>query len=106
MSARVRAAWDRLAAWSDRTFGAPAELGPASALAHLKREADEANADPADVFEFADCQILLWDAARRAGHTLEDLLYAVERKQIKNEGRSWVKDAEGLHVHVRTEVDP
>lgn len=59
--------------WSDDTFGKPDTRSPEGPLNHLKEEADEAIAKPEDISEFADIFILLVDALRLSGHTLQDL---------------------------------
>lgn len=66
--------------WSDATFGDRAKRGPVGALKHLAKEALEAAEDPADVSEFVDCLFLFWDAAHRAGHSMEDIVEAGFRK--------------------------
>lgn len=103
---RLEALWSAQSEWSQRTFGADALRGPVGALRHLQRECDEAIADPADIVEFADCLILLLDATRRAGHTLDGLVSAAERKAAINRARTWptppdVDDGQPLeHVEV------
>jgi hypothetical protein len=86
---RLEDFWSAQSEWSQRTFGADSVRGPVGALRHLQRECDEAIADPSDVIEFADCLILLLDATRRAGHTLDDLVSAAERKAEINRSRTW-----------------
>jgi hypothetical protein len=95
---------DRLAVWSQKTFGSDAERGPQGPANHLKREAVELAAEPFDETECADCLILVLDINRRAGRSLEQLLGAALTKQFTNEGRQWgEEDAEGVSEHVRTE---
>ena len=49
------------AEWSDATFG---DVGPVGPLKHLSKEALEAAVNPEDSLEWADMQLLLWDAQR------------------------------------------
>jgi hypothetical protein len=61
-----------LTRWADETFGTVEERGPVGALRHLALEAEEAakkyEAGDRDGFmvELADCQMIWWDAIRRA----------------------------------------
>lgn len=69
--------------WSETTFGADTERGPIGALKHLEREAKEAQKSPRDVFEYADCLLLVLDAARRAGFSPMTLIRrAYEKLQV------------------------
>ena len=76
-------------AWSQATFGSDIERGPLGALKHLEKEAREAQADPTDVMEYADCLILLLDASRRAGMSPLDLIQYAQKKMAVNRGRQW-----------------
>uniref|UniRef100_A0A6M5CDZ7 dATP/dGTP diphosphohydrolase MazZ domain-containing protein n=1 Tax=Vibrio phage Vc1 TaxID=1480731 RepID=A0A6M5CDZ7_9CAUD len=53
------------AEWSDQTFGAVDKVGGVGCLKHLAKEAIEAAENPGDLSEWADIQLLLWDAMRR-----------------------------------------
>ncbi|QLF85348.1 hypothetical protein STSR3_64 [Salmonella virus STSR3] len=53
------------AEWSDQTFGAVDKVGGVGCLKHLAKEAIEAAENPCDLSEWADIQLLLWDAMRR-----------------------------------------
>lgn len=104
---RVQRFWDAQSEWSQDTFGSDAVRGPTGALRHLALEAAEAEVAPEAVEEFADCLILLLDAARRAGHTLPTLMTAAEAKAEKNQTRIWptppaVDDGRPIE-HVRLE---
>lgn len=79
------------AKWSQATFGKDQDRGPIGALKHLEHEAREAQAAPNDVSEYADCFLLVLDAARRAGFSVRDLLTAAIDKQEINESREWPK---------------
>lgn len=61
------------AEWSRSTFG---NVGPIGPLKHLSKEALEAAAKPDDFSEWADMQLLLWDAQRRAGRSVAIWLHA------------------------------
>lgn len=87
----------RLGEWSDATFGA--DRGPVPPLQHLRREVVEAIENPHDAEEYADCMLLLFDASRRAGISLDDLLMATAAKLVANEGGQ--PDDEGVVEHVR-----
>jgi hypothetical protein len=87
----MRALWDEIAGWSRATFGADDERGPLGSLKHLKKEADEAIDRPQDVLEFADCLILVFDAARRAGFSLDILEHAALYKMALNRQRHYPK---------------
>jgi NTP pyrophosphatase (non-canonical NTP hydrolase) len=89
--------WFRHSAWSQLTFGSDAERGPLGALKHLEREAREAqlafNAGLSQdmQIEIADCLFLTFDAARRAGLSLDNLLDIAFAKLEKNQKRVWAK---------------
>jgi len=85
--------------FTDKTFG---ESTPEAKALHLSEEAKEAAADPQDIIEWADCQILLLDGLRKAGFTTEDLYQAVLRKMEINKTRKWgEKDENGIVRHVK-----
>lgn len=73
--------------FSFRTFGPGARS--AGVVAHIRKECDEVEADPSDVFEWADIIILAIDGAWRAGHPDETIAAAVSHKQAINESRTW-----------------
>jgi hypothetical protein len=79
------------AVWSQETFGSDASRGPIGPLKHLEKEAREAQAAPDDVTEFADCLLLVLDAARRAGFDARALLAATDAKLQVNKSRVWSK---------------
>ena len=90
--------------WSQETFGKDTERGPIGALKHLEleaREAQDAVGTPAIREELADCFLLLFDAARRAGMSAEELVREATKKMAKNKKRKWqvpVNDEPVLHV--------
>lgn len=96
--------WDAQAEWSQATFGVDGVRGPQGALKHLAKEVQEAMANPGDVFEFADMVFLVFDSARRAGFTKEQLIQACWEKLDINRRRKWKLGAPGEpSEHVRDE---
>lgn len=81
--------YDSLATWSDATFGTPEERGPEGPLQHLAKEVVEVQEAPDDLEEYADCLMLLVDAARRAGYGLMELIDAWGRKLDICKAREW-----------------
>ena len=54
--------------------------------------------------EFADCFILLLDAARKEGFSAKDILTAIVEKMEINKARKWGKpDVNGVMEHIRDE---
>jgi len=88
---RVQQFWNAHSEWSQATFGRDGERGPLGALKHLAKEAVEAQADLGNFEEYADCLFLTFDAARRAGLTLDTLLDIAWQKLDKNKKRVWQK---------------
>ena len=90
--------------WSQETFGKDTERGPIGALKHLEleaREAQDAVGTPEIREELADCFLLLFDAARRAGMSAGELVDEAVKKMAKNKKRKWqvpVNDEPVLHV--------
>ncbi len=112
--------WNEQAEWSEATFGKTSERGPLGALKHLEKEAKEAQTeakwliDNPEKFdsvivkkqelciEIADCLFLTFDAARRAGMTLDQLLDTAFAKLEINKNRKWQRTTEdGPVEHVR-----
>lgn len=90
--------------WSQETFGTDTERGPMGALKHLEKEAREAQASPSDPSEYADCFLLILDAARRAGITPIELIEHAQAKMEINKKRVWPKPTSDEPVeHVRDE---
>jgi hypothetical protein len=88
--------------WSQATFGTDQERGPLGALRHLEKEARETQAAPDDVEEYADCFLLILDAARRAGISPRQLVEAAQRKMVINRQRTWPRPVDDQPVeHVR-----
>lgn len=112
--------WDQQAEWSRATFGSDTERGPLGPLKHLEKEAKEAQENAEWVqknpekfdgvkqntvelrTEIADCLFLTFDAARRAGMTLDELLDTAFKKLEINKKRKWNKPTtDGAVEHVR-----
>ncbi len=88
--------------WSQATFGTDQERGPLGALRHLEKEARETQAAPDDIEEYADCFLLILDAARRAGISPLQLIEASKRKMEINRQRKWPRPVDDQPVeHVR-----
>jgi hypothetical protein len=88
--------------WSQATFGTDQERGPLGALRHLEKEARETQAAPGDIEEYADCFLLILDAARRAGISPLQLIEAAQRKMLINRQRTWPRPVDDQPVeHVR-----
>jgi hypothetical protein len=97
----VQKFWNGQSEWSQATFGTDSERGPLGALKHLEKEAREAQ-DSCDWVEIADCQFLVFDAARRAGMSLDVLMKVCEEKLAINKARKWNKPTSDEPVeHVR-----
>lgn len=87
-------------AWSNETFGA--DRGPLGSLRHLIKEAGEAIETPDDVTEYADCLLLVWDAAARAGFDRAALIRAASDKLVVLEKRTYERLPDGKpSQHVR-----
>ena len=96
---------ERNSRWSQSTFGLDRELGPLSALRQLEKKAREAQGTPTDPSEYADCLLLILDAARRVGLTPKMLLVAARSKMAINENRRRSKPVADQPVeHVRSET--
>lgn len=101
---------DEIGFWSDQVFGDVST--PVSKLKHLQKEIPELieainNQDAENGinqlrYEFADCFMLLFDAARKCNLSAEDILKFTEEKLIINKSRTWNKpDKDGIFEHVR-----
>jgi hypothetical protein len=84
--------------WSEATFD---DNSPAPKLHHLKEEVDELLEAPMDRAEYADCLILLLDAARKAGIGADELVQAAYQKLEINKRRLWGEpDENGVVKHI------
>ncbi len=92
------------AEWSQATFG---NVGPVGPLKHLSKEALEAAAEPGDLSEWADMQLLLWDAQRRAGIADEQITQAMIEKLAVNKQRKWPEPKDGEpRLHIKEQPAP
>lgn len=92
--------WQRYFEFSSKTFGTPAERGCLGPLHHLKEEIQELILSPNDTMEWADCYLLLMDAARRNGFNTNDLLRFAEAKLTINQTRVWKKTENEVFKHI------
>ena len=83
------------------TFGTPEARGCEPPLLHLQDEIQELIDNPDDNMEWADCFLLLIDAARRKGHSLDDLLDFALAKLAINRNRKWEKQPNGVYYHIK-----
>jgi hypothetical protein len=88
--------WESQSEWSQKTFGSDSERGPIGALKHLEKEAREAYeaysiASGNYHEELADCFLLLIDACRRSGLSIQGLVSIAQTKHEINKERKWQK---------------
>ncbi len=104
MDNKIQKLWDDLAEWSNNTFGPVDKRGPLSPLNKLKEEIEELIKEPYDKLEYADALHLIFDAARRAGISLELLIKSADDKLQINKLRSWGEPNEnGVFQHLKCE---
>ena len=72
---------------------------PVEHLLKLQHEAVEAQMEPNDRYEYADCLICLLAAAYKAGLTYDDLLGVADEKLTICLSRSWVRKDDGTYQH-------
>lgn len=88
-----------IADFSDRVFGKDRPY--TAPLHHLKKEVDETIED-GDIFEYADCLLLLLDSYRKKfpDKSTDELLEACKQKMEINEKREWGEpDDNGVYLH-------
>lgn len=86
--------------WSENTFGKGRP--PSAPLNHLLKEVQEAIDSPQDIIEYADCLLLLLDAAAKAGFNTQQLILAAFIKLDECRQRKWAEpDENGVSEHVR-----
>jgi hypothetical protein len=73
--------------FSQRTFG-PGERTK-GVLDHIRKEIEEVEKEPDDLFEWVDLAILALDGAWRAGYEPEEIAWAFKEKMAKNKARKW-----------------
>lgn len=83
--------------WSEETFG---HGGPEGSIKHLADEVREVAERPYCAEEYADCLLLVLDAARRANIDAHALVAAAKKKLSLNRVRTWVKHDSGYFKHV------
>lgn len=88
--------------FSYRTFGSREERGCEAPLLHLQKEIKELIENPNDPMEWADCFLLLTDAAERKGHSFDDLLNFALKKLEINKARKWDKQPNGVFLHQKS----
>lgn len=77
-----------------------------SILAHLHKEIAELEQKPDDMYEFADCFMLLFDAASFQNKRMSDIFIAIEQKLEINKKRKWGEpNSEGFTEHIREKDD-
>lgn len=89
--------------FSFNTFGSVEVRTCIYPLRHLKKEVQELLDNPDDKMEWADCMLLLLDAARRKGYSIDDLLSFCKEKLAINRKRTWEKQEDGVFQHVKPE---
>lgn len=89
--------------FSFSTFGTPEQRGCVPPLLHLQDEIKELIEDSDSNLEWADCLLLLLDAAARKGHSMDDLLnFCIQKLEI-NKKRTWAKQENGVFKHTNRE---
>lgn len=100
--------------WSDDAFGKENES--LRIFYHLQKEVEElisaikkskGKTISTVLFEYADCLMLLLNAASAHGYTSNDLLLALRDKLELNKNRKWGKpDENGVVEHIREKAEP
>lgn len=89
--------------WLDATFG-EGNLRFHPVMSHLREEVEELDESDGDLEEFADCLIILFDAAMTAGFNIRTLVAAIEWKLRINKKRRWgAPDETGKVNHIRND---
>lgn len=103
---KIQKLQDLIHSWADKTFGKDRE--PTAPLYHLKREVNELieaieSEDEGKVREeFADCFILILNAASKYGLNVKNLYLDSLTKMDLNKIRRWGKpDKHGVVEHLR-----
>ena len=90
------ALFNRMGKFAVSTFP---DATPVEHLLKLQKEAVEAQNEPTDAYEYADCLLALFGAAYKAGLSYADLLAVAEEKLTICESRKWVRQADGTYQH-------
>lgn len=85
--------------FSDAAFGDPSQRNEMGTLHHLKMEINELIENPNSPLEWADCMLLLLDAARRKGYTPDQIFDFCLQKLEINKKRKWVKIENNVYIH-------
>jgi len=91
--------------FSNDTFGTPEVRNCIYPLKHLQEEVQELIDNADDPMEWADCFLLLLDAAWRKGYNIDDLVEFSSQKLEINKKRKWDKKDDGMFKHVEDEVE-
>ena len=88
-----------LKSWTEKQFPS---RNMRSILNHLRKEIAELEEAPDDIMEFADCFMLLFDAASYQGLHMSDIWRAMGEKLEINKARKWGKpNSEGFVEHIK-----
>ena len=85
--------------WSYKTFGGGERLEPV--LKHIRKELNEIEENPKDIFEWGDVIMLTLIGATRQGFEPEDIIAALIEKRKLIEDRTWTEGEDGVTEHVR-----
>lgn len=89
---------DIIGEWSDERFGKGRT--PHGNIEHLKEEVVDLKKSAYDPHSYSDCFILLINAARLAGFSMEDIYQAIIAKNKINIEREWEEEDEnGITRH-------
>jgi len=89
--------------FSFSTFGNRETRGCIPGLLHLQMEVKELIENTDDTMEWADCFLLLLDAADRKGHSIDDLIRFANEKLDINMKRQWEKQPNGVYIHKKVD---
>ncbi len=91
--------------WSGETFGTGYRL--MAVIKHIRKELDELETEPFDVFEWIDVILLGLDGAWRSGRSAEEIMSALSEKLAINMERKWPEIGNGDEVmeHVKIGVE-
>jgi len=90
------ALFGRIGRFATETFP---DATPVEHLLKLQHEAVEAQMEPNDRYEYADCLICLLAAAYKAGLSYDDLLGVADEKLTICLSRNWVRKDDGTYQH-------
>lgn len=97
----------RQRAFSEHTFGPG--IRTQGVADHIRKELIEIEGAPDDLDEWVDVILLALDGAWRAGYSPEEICLGIQRKQLRNEARTWpdwrTQDPNKAIEHVRSGDD-